>query len=372
MHATLRFASLMVFFTSLTAYSQIFPGLGALDVPTDPRSTAMGESMVALPSNQAGLMSNPAGLADVNGILTKYANRENHFSNYAEGARMQSGYVSVSTSLGTIAGLYNRSSFGDIPVTDAPHPTSTGQVINLHEDLYEVGVAHKFSEHWSAGFAVKTLSVYDYMPQYFTVTQHPFLVDFGLLFSLPEIFPGTHHRDRLSVGLSAQNMGSDYRFKWKNTNWYSNQESDITIPVPRYVRLGFSYEIVRVADRSGGLSPAGLLVTAEYRGLTNPSALGQDPSSRDFWGVGVELSAFEIVKARLGGYAQPYTNLYGDKGTLKARYGAGVALPLERIGVDLPLIIGADYANVPVNLHTSEPTTLNAFSLTLQLDTTVF
>ena len=50
------------------AYSQLGAGGYPFDSPADARSVAMGESFVALPSNPAALMYNPAGLAGLTGL----------------------------------------------------------------------------------------------------------------------------------------------------------------------------------------------------------------------------------------------------------------------------------------------------------------
>src|SRR5271169_1411852 len=97
------------------AFSQAGPEGYPFDTPADPRSVAMGESFVALPSDPAALMYNPAGLAGLTGLNVSYSRKSMDW--FLKGWSVSSINAAVGTSFGAFAAQYNRKSMGTIPIT---------------------------------------------------------------------------------------------------------------------------------------------------------------------------------------------------------------------------------------------------------------
>src|SRR5271169_4954695 len=110
----LAFSCMIVLMTE-SAYSQLGGGGYPFDTPADPRSVAMGESFVALPSDPAALMYNPAGLAGLTGMNVSYYRKSLEW--FLKGWSVSSINAAVGTSFGAFAAQYNRKSMGTIPIT---------------------------------------------------------------------------------------------------------------------------------------------------------------------------------------------------------------------------------------------------------------
>jgi hypothetical protein len=78
------------------------------DTPVDPRGVAMGESFVALPSDHAALMYNPAGLAGLSGLSVSYSRKSLDW--FLQDWSFYSINATVGTSFGVFAAQYNRES----------------------------------------------------------------------------------------------------------------------------------------------------------------------------------------------------------------------------------------------------------------------
>jgi hypothetical protein len=352
--------SALVAIMARIAFAQLSPpSIGSLTLPPDARLVAMGESFVAVPGNLSAMMSNPAGLAGLRGVWLLYAHRGH--------PDREAGYWhalgSVALPFGTIGVVYDRSTFGAIPVTDATHPEGTGEVLEEHDEFLGIGIGHSFSENWSAGISVKR---YDSTPLFGETLSRPYLVDFGILLSIPGVFADSIGTDLLAVGVSAQNMGSDFRIRVVQTLPYWSQVYDYTWPLPRYVRLGLSYQYTLPPQAGRPLSPIVLLFTAEYRALFSPltDTPGDGKPGRDFWGIGAEGTVYDLLSARVGCFVQPFTGVYADRDKPVIRFGAGVKIPLERIGIEVPLTLCGDYSAIPVPSYSVSM--LHSFSVSAQ------
>ncbi len=95
------------------------------EVPSDPRSIAMGESFSGLPGNQAALMYNPAGLVGMTGIRASYNQRNLNW--FSEEIYFYGVQASVAVPFGVFAAHYNRFSLGSFLVTTPGGPFPSTQ-----------------------------------------------------------------------------------------------------------------------------------------------------------------------------------------------------------------------------------------------------
>jgi hypothetical protein len=183
--------------------------------------------------------------------------------------------------------------------------------------------------------------------------------------------------DELSFGISLQNFGTDFKLKTTYTNLFpmppGTTTREETVPLPRYLRIGFAYLLSINPKEEGGLSPVKILITAEYRNLLNPGQYQED--ERTYWGFGFGVSVYEVVSARIGGFLTPANSIYGDRGVPQLRYGFGLRAPLQQLGIAAPFTISLDYSGIPINVSSYRKdvnTTLKAFSLQIAYDGDLF
>lgn len=325
----------------LTAYTS------PLDVPTNPRSVAMGESFVALPGDPTALMSNPAGLAGLHGMGISYSQRSMNWMSGLEDYRYHGANAYYAAPFGVFGIEYNRLSMGEFTYSIPSSPMGVG-TLQVYEHSIVVGFGAELMEGFSAGIATKYLDIVytvtggksQSSPAY-AVTP-AYLFDAGAQYSVP-ILPGDSSIQHLiTTGISVQNIGTELKSS-------SSTETESSSETPRYLRLGFSYRLTMLPQGPEGLRPVAMVLTAEYRRVINGSTY-QD-SRRDYWGCGVEFTLFEVASVRMGGVVLPYTSIYGDKGCFKLRGGFGVHVPLARLGVSAPLVLSGNYALIPINRY---------------------
>jgi hypothetical protein len=117
-----------------------------------------------------------------------------------------------------------------------------------------------------------------------------------------------------------------------------------TQKVGRLLRAGMEYDIALFQRGSIPLLRGRLTVGSQVllNGENNnpgsaPAGLEANASG------GLEAIIYELAALRLGTVIYSDDNVYGAAGASTFRIGAGINLPLKRIGINLPLIVGADY-----------------------------
>lgn len=355
-------------------------GLNAIDVPVDPRTIALGESFVALPGNSMALEENAAGLADLRGVGIMVAQRQLNWLALPPDTRYYSASGFVSTDIGTFGILYNRLNLGEFDVTSPSGPTPYVRV-ETHNHLLALGFARRMTGRFSAGVALKAYTQAENVVQgnpgnFLYETQGSLMIDFGALYAFPGLFDLRSLENRLDIGLSLQNFGTDFREKSGDPSSPTGVQ-EYPVKIPRYLRLGACYVISLPPSMPEDLTPFVVTLTGEYRALLNPTEWQE--SDRDFWGFGVEVSVLEVLSGRIGGFLQPYSSIYGSRAVPSLRYGVGATLPLQKLGLDVPLRISLDYAGIPLterSLIFSPPfvttSTLRSFSLQIVYTDTVF
>ena len=139
-HKLLVFSCLLVGMTEF-AHTQGNIFAYPFELPADPRSFAMGESFVALPSDPAALMYNPAGLAELMGINVSYSHRGLNWVPPTDGWSISTINAAVATSFGVFGAQYNRKSMGTLPVTTVRFPDGDGTELSLYSHDIALGYA---------------------------------------------------------------------------------------------------------------------------------------------------------------------------------------------------------------------------------------
>jgi hypothetical protein len=189
-----------------------------------------------------------------------------------------------------------------------------------------------------------------------------YLFDFGLTYTLPRLHSQATVEDSITLGMSYQNIGSRWKVEYPP---YPGQYTLVGIyqgvqetQLPEYFRIGLSYALRIRPPEAGGLSPFAALLSGEFRSLQAPLpdtyslyASGGPYPETSYWGLGLECTIFEILSIRGGAAFRPFDGVEGDRDRPSFRYGAGLNLPMQRIGIGLPLTASVQFAVVPVIQH---------------------
>lgn len=179
------------------------------------------------------------------------------------------------------------------------------------------------------------------------------MADAGLLYAIDGPIQKAGIGDKIYFGTVLQNYGTDYIIKNSNTEYYDK--------VPRYFKLGMCYTL-NIEDDETSLFR--FVFTAEYKNNVNrPGYL------KDYWGMGFESTFFDMLSLRMGGITRPHSSIYGQRGNMAMRYGAGLNIPFRKLGLNSPLSLAFDYAVIPlfiVDYYSQEKHNLSAFNLYLK------
>jgi len=370
----LTLASVIIMFPHLVKAQgdRVETGFSAYDVPADARSIAMGESFVALTGNQNAMMFNPAGLGAICGSQASYSLRRFDWWSFLENFKFQQINGTVETPYVNIGFLYNRYTSGQLIFSLIGDSSRT---IEYFEYALAVALGRRFGSNWDVGFSLKT---YDIGLHYLTPggrelnTTKPILVDFGFIYSSTIGADTQGLAQSFSMAVAVQNLGG----KLKNT--YPSilgSPSAVETSLPQYVRVGFTYGAVIHGRIVESLTPLSVLLSGEYRTFLNGS--DSQKHEKDYWGFGLELKGMEILSVRLSGFIDPIGSVYGRKGVPSLRYGLGVSIPFQKIGVPFPLIVQFDFAGIPPQAGNSfiqsfKTKTMNAYSISVAYENGIF
>ena len=355
---------------------QVLSPVTALDIPADSRSVGLGEGFAGIPANLWALSYNPAGLSGLNGVEASYAYRSWNWLRDFPDLDYHSAAVAFSTPLFNVGIQYTRADQGEFNVTNGSDPQAIGRIEN-HSDMLALGFARPIVDGLSCGLAVKgfaegyTATAGD--PGLFFQTYGSFCVDIGMMYTGADLTNDDRIQSSYSVGASLQNFGSELH---EQLSFFHIPPGPAeTVRLPRYFRFGASYCVKVLSTSESSLDPAQVVVSVGYRNLLNP--LDSQSGNRDFWGWGLEISAYEILTLRMGGYISGITWIYGSKGSAALRYGGGIAIPLAKLGTGLPVTIRLDVAAITVPLtgfvlSDQVRNTLPAFSFGIVYDKSIF
>ncbi len=314
--------------------------LNSLTTPVDGRTIALGESFVGMRGDLATMFANPAGIAGIEGIHATYSQRSMDWISYLSDFRYSSIQTAVQTPIAVFGAFYNRLSYGELTVATAANPLGVGKASPYDHTLGIAGAFTPFTG-FDVGVSVKGFQYVD-MPAAVegsdgitkNSTSWAVMVDLGVLYTL-SLATGPLSHD-LGVGASLQNFGSNAVLSAESGNPTASEQP------ARFLRLGVSYSVALLPATENGLTPCRLTATGEYRNILNTRYYAN--GERDYYGWGVELWGFEILALRAGWFLSNIDWIYGNAAEPKVRYGAGVHLPMHKLGLSVPLAIRADYA----------------------------
>ena len=273
--------------------------------------------------------------------------------------------ATVGTSFGVFAAQYNRKSMGTIPVTTAQYPDGNGSEFTLYSHDVALGYAYRLPVGLALGASAKyydlveTYSGPPLAPYFAWSTTPAYLFDFGLTYTLPRFHSQTEVEDSVTVGMSYQNIGT----RWKLTYPVSTLDQtvhnvEMYTQLPEYFRIGLSYAMSVRPPEGRRLAPFAAVISGEFRSLQAPipypitlfgSGSGTAYPETSYWGLGLELTLYEILSLRGGAAWRPYSDAEGDRDRASLRYGAALHLPLQKVGVDFPLSVSVQYTVIPVS-----------------------
>lgn len=324
----------------------------SLDMVTDASSLALGEALVANKFSSYAFFSNPATLQNQKGVNIFYNYRSLNWSNYFGNAFYFSAGAQSSTSIGNFGITLNQLYF-------EKEKTS-------YERVFILTYSRALVDNLMIGANAKLFNRNFSLPAPAQLETTPALIfDLGLIYNVGKIISDEKFSDDLNLGLSIQNFGTDYREKVQGIEDY--------LLLPRYLRFGFSYKANFLYDQANE-SRLDLLVTTEYSNMLNAPNYMQD--SRDNWGVGFEALFFKVFSLRYGGIISQVTNIFSERGKFISRYGFGFQLPLEKLGLEIPITIKFDYTPLQVQKAAlrgfQSNNTLNNFTLLFSYNKDLF
>jgi len=308
----------------------------SLDVVTNPASIVMGESFVANPNNVSSFLENPANLSASGHLGLFYNYRSHDWMALTKNYNFSSVGLSTPTSWGIIG--FNLSQF------------STGtNSINLYSDLtskeinrtYQLSVAKILATNLFLGASLKIFnhSKNGEGNQSNIESNNAYLIDFGLRYTIViGSISGFYHA--LNLGATIQNLGTEYKEK---DSFFSDQYK--VIRLPRYFKIGFAYNLQ--LKNSSGNNDVEITLTGQYKNLLNP--LSNESSDVDYWGAGLEILIKNIFAARVGFVQIPEHWIFYERAKPIFRYGFGLVIPFEKLGIRIPLMASIDYSFIPIN-----------------------
>lgn len=342
----------------------------SLDVTTNPASAVMGESFVANRNNIASFIENPANLnpASKTGLFynIRYQNWNELSKKYqfsTAGAILNSSFAAIGIAYTQFtSGLTAFNLFTPTETTEEANQTLSLSLSRMLMSNLTLGVSVKLFGH-SRTSSLGSVNGLD--------SKSAFLFDIGALYSIRLNENDSKNHFNLNLGAAFQNFGTDYK---EMDNVLTNEYRYVRLP--RYLKLGFAFD-AQVKNTSGS-NDVEAVVTGQYKWLTNP--LKRETADVDYWGCGAEFTIKEIFVARAGFFQTPEYWLIYDRAKPMFRYGFGVKFPLQKIGINLPFIILADYSLIPINdvsVSTNAGTEqskklLRAIGITLQYGSSLF
>jgi hypothetical protein len=269
--------------------------------------------------------------------------------------------------------MYNRFDKGSGAVSITLHPEGIGTA-EIHDYTIGITASRSFENGIDVGLTLKTFDVsLEYTsivvsPPPMLSTTRPVLLDVGAIYTVPALLSGSEVHDMFSLGVSLQNFGSNFKTQFGSSNAELSEQ-----PI-RFLRFGFAYDLRTFSPHDSSVSPVRFLVTAEYRRILNSHIV--NGGQEDFYGFGAEATALEMLIARVGGYLANIDWIYSTKGVPSLRYGFGLHVPFQRIGVHVPLTVELEYGAIPIHYNfygiNTSSNTLKTLSLDLAYEQTIF
>ncbi|RJP65715.1 MAG: hypothetical protein C4539_12830 [Ignavibacteriales bacterium] len=365
-----KFLCLIILLLDSFSYGQNFTASENYDA----RAVAMGQSFVANPKGLVAADNNPATLIGQNGLTAFYNRRNLNWSEYFGNNYYSSFGLSAKTSIGIFAVLYKRFDYSERKVTILNEGVLDVASVKPYYYSFIISYTNNILDNLTVGINLKTLG-YNLNIVQGTAEEGncntPIIADLGLLYHMNGFINQDKVKDKLNIGASLTNYGTDYRPGHSSLEIYYLGNTPLE-KLPRMLKLGFAYQLEVRNDSYDNLFR--FVITGEYDNLLNKFSHYTD-SQKDYWGVGFEGTFLDILSLRLGGVAIPTNSIFGEKGVLTTRYGAGVNLPLKLVGVKLPVSLSFDYAVIPIhqtNIISNKKKNLDAFNISVSYNNPLF
>ncbi len=312
----------------------------SLDMITNPASIVMGESFVANPNNVSSFIENPANLSPSKHLGIYYNYRSHDWSEAAKNFNFTSVGISTHTGWGMLG--FNMSQF------------STGtNSINFYSDLiskeinrtYQLSLSKAVFKNLFVGASLKIFN-HSKTGDRFSggiESNNAYLIDLGFRYNI-SLGIATHFQNELNIGTAIQNFGTDYK---EQNSFFS--DNYYLVRLPKFFKIGFAYSF-EFKNESGTSDFEGT-ITGQYKNLLNPFEDGK--FDVDYWGAGLELLVKNIFCARVGFIQTPERWLFYERAKPILRYGFGLIVPFEKLGIKIPLLVSVDYSFIPINSNSS-------------------
>ena len=277
----------------------------------------MGESSVADAGNlTAAFSSNPANLA--------YVLRPEIFYNYRSYDWIDDDDLEFDNFFSWSLGMASAFRFGKIGFSFNRREEGKTNTSRFYGQTFSLAYGTSYGD-LGVGGTLKLFNRYAYIdgfPEYTYESDYVQSFDIGVLYHTKRFIDKRY--DSISIGIALQNISSGHNYR----DTSPEGESENSIMLPLYLRIGFKYEIYR--HSIGGSPPLQFVATAEYRRFLNPpkefgSEGDTDLSDNDFGGIGFELTLYNWLSLRTG-----WINEYQDRNRLHNRYGLGINFSSKR------------------------------------------
>lgn len=305
----------------------------SLDVTINPASIAMGESFVANYLSSSSFIENPANLFQKNNTTLFYNTRSLNWVNETETFKFTSVGGTIKLQHGDLGIAYNEYRAGKSLFNSQSDERNSTLIFTLSKSLMKnlnSGISIKFFDHKRVSELGIGLNL---------ESNTAILFDFGLIYS-PLKFSTQKTEHELTLGTTIQNFGTDFKEK---DNIFNNEYH--LVRLPRFLKIGFAYNIQ--FKKNDGKNDLEILFTGNYKSFLNP--LKNEKGDVDYWGGGAQVKIKELIIVRIGSYQTPEYNLLYERAKPLFRYGFGINLPLNKLGLETPITISADYTFIPIN-----------------------
>ena len=316
---------------------------------TEPRSITLGESVVASPQSPTAWNINPATLAGLRETGIDYSYSDYYFSLLDH--EFSSAGLWIGTDIGTFALHYSLYDQGEWLFTF--ESGATAGTMRLSDYTIAASYATSFFAPLSLGATIKYFTAAfdtDSSGTAGSGSAGNIYLDLGLIYSTSGILQPDVAPDSLHVGIALQDIGGEVSVP-------DIRSQTLILPgqqqkVGRLIRAGMEYDITLLPHRDirllrGRLSVGGqALLNVENN---NPGSTSSGIEGN--FSAGLEAIIYDVVALRSGTIIYSDDNVFGDAGVPTYRLGLGLNLPLNLIGIDLPLTIGADYSYTRTRLQ---------------------
>jgi hypothetical protein len=340
-----RLTFIIVVFLSTVLYSQSILNentvkFSSLDMITDAKNLALGESFVANDESPTSFFVNPAALYNRERLNIFYNYRSHGWINTVKNANFSSIGGTIKLPFWKFGVMYNRFSSGKYSID----PTNPNSMAQSNYNTFIISNAADLSSNFTVGANAKIFN-YSFSTTgqniYSIESNNSFLFDFGIIWRIGDFFNEANYNDYFKIGASIQNYGTDYEEEYKFILRERTKGK-----VARFLRTGFSYNANMILGYKTQISFE-LLLTGEYKRLLNAGV--NEKHNVDYWGIGLEATIFKMMSLRIGGVINHESNIIYERGKFMWRYGAGLNFPLALLGLNKPIIIHFDFASIPFN-----------------------